>query len=603
MTDAPEGSVAENAQPSPKKVKKSRWSRWRVAILAAGAVLVLLVILVVLGVLGYFDHDNETLLKPKVSLGYATYTGTRLSNHLVRFRGMRYAAPPLGDLRWRAPADPPDNQGLLSAEEFGPICLGTSMGYPADGEDEDCLFINVWAPANATEKSKLPVWLFIQGGGYTANANANWDGSEVIEKSGHSIVFVNFNYRVGLWGFLAGSRVRADGALNAGLLDQRAAMQWVQSHIAVFGGDPDHVVIHGVSAGAGSVALHLAAYGGRDDGLFAGAVAESVFFPAQPWAEELDWQFDRLVADVGCDDAGGADQLDCLRSKDTAVLQGANVPSAFPNATSYPLPLFYWTPCIDGDLIQDLPYTMFEKGNLIKVPVLFGNDNNEGSYFAFNAATSSDMTIFMKNNYPHLTSNDTASIVATYPLMPAVANHNAWFPSTSAAYGEATFICPGVNILDAYYNASLSASNSSSSSGGSGSNTTAAQGLPLWSYRYNVQDADNTASGLGVPHVFEAAAVFGPDSIPGGSARSYSGYNAPMVPLVMGYFLSFVRALDPSALREEGAPEWGRWASPGGEDTRSRLVFELDNTTMEDTPASQVARCQFWKGLAETMEQ
>lgn len=140
--------------------------------------------------------------------------------------------------------------------QYPPICLGTDEGYPPDGQDEDCLFVNVWAPSNATSQSKLPVWLFIQGGGelsalcvlsllfsgtdltrpgYVANTNGNWDGNEVVEKSGHAIVMVNFNYRVGLWGFLASERVRADGDLNVGLLDQRMLMKWVKTHIASVG--------------------------------------------------------------------------------------------------------------------------------------------------------------------------------------------------------------------------------------------------------------------------------------------------------------------------------------------------------------------------------
>lgn len=105
--------------------------------------------------------------------------------------------------------------------QFGKICLGISQPLPNDFQGEDCLFANIWAPSNATTKSRLPVWLFIQGGGYTVNANANWNGSEAVQRSGGNVVLVNFNYRVGLWGFLAGEQIRAHGDLNAGLLDQR----------------------------------------------------------------------------------------------------------------------------------------------------------------------------------------------------------------------------------------------------------------------------------------------------------------------------------------------------------------------------------------------
>lgn len=128
------------------------------------------------------------------------------------------------------------------------------MGISTDPNrsfDEDCLFVNVWGPTNATADMKLPVLVFIQGGGpylstfspppvsttntlsgYTVLANGNWNGTELVNTADRDMVFVNFNYRVGLWGFLAGEEVRQDGALNAGLLDQRFVLQWVQKHIS-----------------------------------------------------------------------------------------------------------------------------------------------------------------------------------------------------------------------------------------------------------------------------------------------------------------------------------------------------------------------------------
>jgi len=102
---------------------------------------------------------------------------------------------------------------------------------PSSTQSEDCLFINVWGPTSATPESKLPVWIFITGGGYTQNSNANYNGSTVVANSGKNIVMVNFNYRVGPYGFLASERVRQNGDLNAGLLDERMAFKWVQEHI------------------------------------------------------------------------------------------------------------------------------------------------------------------------------------------------------------------------------------------------------------------------------------------------------------------------------------------------------------------------------------
>lgn len=518
-----------------------------------------------------------------VNLGYATYVGTTVSGGINRFLGMRFAAAPVGDLRWRAPVAPPQAVGPQAAKNFGPICLGISVSSSNPAESEDCLFVNVWAPQGANTTSKLPVWLFIQGGGYVSNSNANWDGAEVIQQSGNNIVFVNFNYRVAMWGFLASARIQANGSLNAGMLDQRFLMQWVKTNIAQFGGDPDNVIIHGASAGAGSVALHLTAYGGRNDSLFTAAIAESVFFPAQPFVPQLEYQFDRLTNATGC--AGQADELACLRGLDVAVLQAQNVPSPFPGRTASPVPLFYWTPCIDGDFLQDLPYTLFAQGKFLKVPLLFGNDNDEGSEFTTNAATPDDMINFLQNNYPLLTTNDTADIVTLYPQMAPITNHAAWYPSSSMAYGEATFICPAISILSAYRVASANAD------------------TQLWNYRYNVLDNNNVAAGLGVPHLWESFAIFGPANLGGQTApESYLTYNAEIVPIVMDYFLSFVQTKDPNPLKNAASPQWNDWGVTGTTNG-SRIVLETNNTRMEVVEGAQMERCAFWAGLAPRTQQ
>lgn len=122
--------------------------------------------------------------------------------------------------------------------------------------------------------------------------------------------------------------------------------------------------------------MHLTAYGGRDDHLFAGAIGESVFFPAQPYLPELEWQFDRVVELVGCRGRQDRDVMSCLRETDTEALQAANVAQPFPGTDGDVVPKFYWTPCIDGDMLEDLPYRMLEKGRFVQVPIIFGNDQD-----------------------------------------------------------------------------------------------------------------------------------------------------------------------------------------------------------------------------------
>jgi acetylcholinesterase len=134
-------------------------------------------------------------------------------------------------------------------------------------------------------------------------------------------------------------------------------------------------VIQGVSAGAGSVAHHLTAYGGEDEGIFHAAIVESLFLPTQPRVSELEWQLERLLAQTGCDHDNDS-PMSCLRGKDLEMLQAYNVPSPFPGASLTPLPLFYWGPCIDGNLSRDYLYTMFDQGDFVDVPVLIGTDND-----------------------------------------------------------------------------------------------------------------------------------------------------------------------------------------------------------------------------------
>ncbi|KAF8250375.1 Esta [Wilcoxina mikolae CBS 423.85] len=509
---------------------------------------------------------------PIVDLGYARYHGTTLDIGVNQYLGMRFAAPPVGDLRFRAPEDPEKTLDIQDATSFGLVCLGEGIPYPSLTESEDCLFINVFTPSNATTESKLPVWFFIQGGGYNLNFNANYNGTEVIHKSGDNIVFVNFNYRVAAYGFLASEKIRKDGDLNAGLLDMRKALLWVQKYIHLFGGDPKHVVIHGDSAGAGAVAMLLLAYGGRNDGLFHGGIGTSIFFPIQPKVKDLEWQFDRFSIAAGC--GNETDQLRCLRSKDTATLQAANQGSPYPGRSIRPL--WYFTPTVDGDFLQDYPYRQFAQEKFIKVPTIWGDETDEGSYFGANATSPTEVTEFMTNNFPKLSENDAKIIDKLYPLMSPVPHHNAYFPSASAAYGECALICPGL-----YVSAVL------------------ARHQKLWNYRCNIVDDANVAAGLGVPHVWVLPAVFGVGNLGiYGVGTGYETYNAPIVPVVMNYFISFVRTLDPNTLKYPGAPNW-----EGFEEGHRRLKMQTNATRMESVPKQQSERCRYWTEVGVKLEQ
>jgi acetylcholinesterase len=177
---------------------------------------------------GYPGHSNHggygqgQAISTTVDLGYSQYQGYTAEG-VNQWLGIRFAAPPTGDLRWRAPQPPPlNNSEVLPATNFGATCLGYWIFTEVtDAINEDCLYLDVFAPANLTTDSKLPVWFFIQGGGYAADSDQNFNLTDDVIHSNNSFVFVQINYRVGAFGFLASEEIKNDGDLNVGLLDQR----------------------------------------------------------------------------------------------------------------------------------------------------------------------------------------------------------------------------------------------------------------------------------------------------------------------------------------------------------------------------------------------
>jgi acetylcholinesterase len=293
--------------------------------------------------------------------------------------------------------------------------------------------------------------------------------------------------------------------------------------------------------------------------------------PWQPHVSELEWQFSRLVEATTCNNA--TNQLSCLRGLSTNDLQAKNKASSLPNGTASPR--WYWTAAVDGDLIRDFPAQMIASGKFIKVPILFGDDTDEGSSFAPNASTPAEISQFYKNYYPNLTTVDTDAINAQYPLMAPISGRAPYFPSAAAAYGESTFTCPGIMIVESY--------------------TQHANPCKVWSYRYNGQGPNGSATIL-VTHTVEMPAIFGTRMVRD-SGTSFESYNAPMVDTLMNYWISFVKTLDPNPYKWTGAPNWDNYGI-----AQNRIKFQTNETAMEAVPTAQLERCAFWKGLQDKME-
>ncbi|KAK8132655.1 hypothetical protein PG999_000828 [Apiospora kogelbergensis] len=501
---------------------------------------------------------------------------------VTRWLGMRYAAPPVGKLRFMPPQNPNCVDGVQEAFQRNKYCLSTDTAPTDPSTSEDCLFIDVFAPINANALSRLPVFFFIQGGGFNANSNRNLDGQGLIKASNHSIVVVTFNYRVGPYGFITdGDRITP----NNGLLDQRKALQWVQSNIAQFGGNPRHVVLGGASAGAASISLQLAAYGGRDFGLFHGAAAESISFATVLTVEQSQYQYDNFTRRLGCAHGNNwnfTSSLACLRSKSAAELQTQNHNIPYPGASGPPL--FMWNPVVDGDLLRDVTYSSFAQGKFVKVPMLIGDDTNGGTIFTpKTTSTLRQSDEFLHNQFPYLRHDQLSTINTLYPnknssLCPGA---GCYWRQVSNAYGDMRYTCPGLFI----------------------SSQVALRGVKgSWNYRYDVRDPDQVRSGLGVPHVVEVNAIFGPQNVDGSPPRSYlpGGINAQVVPVIQGYWTSFIRSLDPNKHKHPSSARWDPWTETG----QRRLLFQTEGVTaMETVNHTAQVRCQYFNSIGPTILQ
>lgn len=233
-------------------------------------------------VVGFFFAASVTS-QPLAETKNGTYQGRYLPEwDQDVFLGIPYAQPPVGDLRFRWPQSINTSFAeVREASAYGASCMQYHTNFTLS---EDCLTLNVIRPSTGDKSSPetlpLPVLVWIYGGGLytgsTADPQYNLSGIvRVSQDMGQPVLAVSMNYRLGMWGFLQTPGLVAEGSSNAGLLDQRLALQWVQENIAAFGGDPDRVVIWGESAGAQSIAYHLFSYDGRNDGLFRGAIMES----------------------------------------------------------------------------------------------------------------------------------------------------------------------------------------------------------------------------------------------------------------------------------------------------------------------------------------
>src|SRR5262245_52619343 len=348
------------------------WRRARQAATCCAALAALT--LVATGTSGAAAAPSGARAAPIVTTSDGAVRGVAVGN-VTEFLGIPYAAPPTGNLRWRPPQPPAEWHGVRDATQFGPSCpQPTFMNpfAPPGPFSEDCLYLNVYAPTSSSmggnDQGSRPVLVWIHGGGLVQEAGRNYDGSKL---AADGTVVVTINYRLGALGFLAHPALAArpgGPAGNYGLMDQRAALRWVQRNIARFGGDPDNVTIAGQSAGGLSVLAHMVSRGSR--GLFDKAIVMSGAFALnqQPLAG-AEAQNQALLAKAGVTDQSAA----ALRKLPVDTLVNALKGAAIPGV-------------VDGEVLTEPIGKALAAGRFAHVPVLNGIVHEENRLFVATGA-------------------------------------------------------------------------------------------------------------------------------------------------------------------------------------------------------------------------
>ncbi|ESQ91483.1 carboxylesterase [Asticcacaulis sp. AC460] len=474
------------------------------------------------------------------------------------FKGIPFAAPPVGDLRWRAPQPAAKWSGVRKADTFGHDCMQTPFGGDAaplgTTPAEDCLVINVWRPAGVSPTAKLPVIFWIYGGGFVNGGSSPpvYDGSAFARKG---VIMVSFNYRLGRFGFFGFPALSAEnkdnGLLgNYGYMDQIAALKWVQANIAGFGGDPANVTIFGESAGGGSV--HTLMTSTQSQGLFAKAIVQSgggrgnlmgnreltTDKPNLPSSETLGVNFARRKGVQGSDAAA----LASLRA-----LSAEEVNDGLGMMTMGQAGETYGGPMVDGRIVAEAPQAVYEAGRQAKVPFMIGGDTAD---IGFGFAPTKE---------------------AAFGAFGALADQ------AKAAYDpDGTKPLPQINAEIAMDKMMIEPSRFVAA-------TLAKQGLPAYEFRFGyVAESMKSEWKTGTPHATEIPYVM--DTVKEKYGDKLTATDARIADQTNSYWANFAKTGNPNGA---GLPQWPKY-DPAAD---ILMVF-----TPEGVPVAQVDP---WKARME----
>lgn len=506
----------------------------------------------------------------------------RSSSGIDSFLGIPYADPPVGLLRLRPPRKlskplgfwpfyfwankaPSCPQMFISSDSHNPLYrmiedILLLSGLKSITGQEDCLNISVQRPKGTKKDDKLPVLFWIFGGGFQLGSTATYNGRQFLEagvQNKQPFILVLVNYRVSGFGFLPGSEILKDGSSNIGLLDQRMGLEWVADNIAHFGGDPDKVVLWGESAGAISAYDQMRLYGGNASyngkPLFRGAILSSGSVAPATHVNSTKAQavYDKVVQTSGC--AGVSDTLACLRQLPYKKFFKAvnSIPSIF-SYNSLALP---YLPRPDGHVLPDSVEALTEQGRYYPVPMIIGNQEDEGtlfSYFLKDLSTTENLVQWMSQRmFTNATRTRLTQLIDTYgtdlssgsPFRTGDSNEFfKGFKRNAAILGDLVFIL--VRRMELFESVKVNPQ------------------TPIWSYLASYYYGFPF---LGTFHGSELLPAF------------YSKWNTPPIKSSRAYMLNFLYNLDPNNGTTENL-KWPKWA----EDHQLMWLHKSHNELLKD---------------------
>jgi para-nitrobenzyl esterase len=475
-----------------------------------------------------------------------------LANGAVdEFLGIPYAAPPVGALRWQPPQPAASWSGVREATQFAPHCPQLAGPFGEASTSEDCLFLNVFTPSHRQPGSLDPVMVWIHGGALVSGESNDYDPTQLVE---HGVTVVTINYRLGALGFLAHPALAdANGQSgDYGLMDQQAALRWVQRNIVSFGGDPRNVTIFGESAGGLSVLSQVASPQAK--GLFEKAIAESGSYNlTQASLASAEAAGEAFATKAGCASQTAA----CLRSLPVSTIL------ADEDASGY-------TPNINSEVLPQTLGTAFATGDFNRVPIINGTNHDEWRLFvALSELAGSPVTA---SNYQSMISS-TLGVPATVAAVIAAQYPLTAYPSPSVALGavgtDAIFACPALTIDESV-----------------------SKFVPTFAYEFNDENAPENflppvSFPYGAAHATEIQYLMAlpTAAFPG----TLTAQQQQLAAIMKGYWTNFAKSGFPSL---SGTPFW-----PLFNTLTQKMQSLVPPAPQTETDFATTHKCAFWTAL------